>query len=324
MSIQGDKRVDKARQVGVFVGKVIAINPDAEQIQKLYGQDVDPEKKEPEYISEKDEDVPDHIDETTREVVKVTQTVKKVRIDFYVQDTKTTNISKKSFFLADRPFVKKDLTKQQYINQLGKTAWVDSEENLQLKFVSSLDKNGQPVSDLMYHAAVVGESELIDFLDNWLAIDKKKAYDISLTTSKLFEGDYRELQGLIVSDLSSLIMANYTVRAVDGPEGTVFYQDLWKKFLPAFAIKFFQQNKFTPEKLKEIADRDTQLRDKIRDKVAIANGEWLTNWEKYVLEMTEGEYRCKDFFSLEMAHDFDPETHYATAAASIDPAGNEY
>lgn len=322
--IQGEKRVDRARQVGVFVGKVVAVNPTAEQILKLYEQEEDPDKKEPEYITEKDEDVPDHIDETTKEVVKVTTTVKKVRIDIYLQDTETNNISKKSFFLADRPFFKKDLTKQQFINQLGKTSWVDNEDNLPLKFVSNLDKNGQPISDLMYHAAIIGEAELIDFLDNWLAIEKKKRYDISLTTSKLFQGDYRELQSLITSDLASLVMANYTVRAVDAPEGVIFYQDLWKKFLPAFAIKFFQTNQFTPEKLKAIADRDMSLRDKIRGKVQIGNSDWLTNWEKYVLEMTEGEYRCKDFFSLEMAHDFNPETHYAAQAASIDQQSNEY
>lgn len=318
--ISGEKRVEFARKVGVFVGEIIAINPDAAKIAELYKMDT-PAEKEPEYTSEKDTDVPDHIEDGN--VVKVTKTVRNARIDVYIQDTKTTSVTKKSFFLSDQPFVKKDLTKQQYINVQGKTAWVDSPGNLPKKFTHFLDKQGNAMEEIPYHASVQGESELIEFLDTWLSIEKKKAFDLSISADNMFKGNFRELQGLVNSDLSSLVMGVYTVRAVDGDQGVQFYQDLWKKFLPAFTIKFFQQIDFTPEKLKEIVDKDVALRAKISGKEQIQNSDWLSNWEKFAMDIT-GEYGCKDSFSLKMAHDFDPETHYATQAATIDQTSNEY
>lgn len=318
--IQGEKRPEFARKVGVFTGEVVAINPDAAKIAELYKMDAPPEK-EPEYTSEKDTEVPDHVEDGA--VVKVTKTVKNARIDIYIQDTKTQSVTKKSFFLSNQPFVKKDMSKQQYINSQGKTAWVDDAANLPKKFTHFVDKQGNTLEDIPYHTTVQGEGELIEFVDTWIALDKKKSFDLSISTENMFKGNFRELQGLVNSDLSSLIMGVYTVRAVDGEQGVQFYQDMWKKFLPAFTIKFFQQIDFTPEKLKEITDKDIALRAKISGKEQITNADWLANWEKFAMEIT-GEYGCKDSFSLKMAHDFDPETHYATRAATIDQTSNEY
>lgn len=322
MSIEGSKRPEFARQIGVFVGKVVAINPTGEQIKELYEMESAPEK-EPEYTGEKDMEVPTHLDEAGQ-VIKVTKTVKFCRIDFYIRDTKTNKADKKAFFLWDSPFVKKDLSKQQFINSQGKTAWVDDVANLPMKFTHLLDKQGHALEDLSYHASIRGESDLIEFLDMWLAIDKKKAYDMSIDTGKLFRGNFRELQGLIESELASLIMGVKTVRAVEGPDGIQFWQDMWKKFLPAFAAKFFQQVDFTPEKLREISDKERMLKDKILAKSQIQQSDWLPNWEKFALEITDEDYGCKDSFSLKMAHDFDQETHYATRAATIDNQSNEY
>lgn len=323
MAIEGNKRPEFARQIGVFTGKVVGINPTGEQIKTLFGMDEAPEK-EPEYCGEKDIEVPTGIDEAGQ-VVKETKTVKFARIDFYIQDTKTQKVNKKAFFLWNTPFVKKDLSKQQYINSQGKTQWVDDPANLPVKFTHLMDKSGTPLEDIPYHEAVRGESELIEFLDAWLAIDKKRAYDMSINTSKLFRDDTRELQGLIESELASIVMGVYTVRAVESPtEGLQFWQDMWKKFLPAFAAKFFQQVDFTPQKLKDIADKQRLLLDKISTKAQISQNDWLANWEKFALEITDEDYGCKDSFSLKMAHDFDQETHYATRAATIQADGNEY
>lgn len=320
--VSGEKRPEFARQIGVFTGKVVAINPTGEQIKVLYDMQEAPEK-EPEYTGEKDMEVPTHLDEAGQ-VVKTTKTVKFARIDFYIQDTKTGKSDKKAFFLWNQPFVKKDLSKLQYINAQGKTAWVDDPANLPMKFTHYLDKQGNALEDLPFHPAVRGESDLVEFLDSWLAIDKKKAYDMSLDTEKLFRDDFRELQGLIESELASLVMGVKTVRAVDGEQGVQFWQDMWKKFLPAYAVKFFQQIDFTPEKLREIADKERALKDKINAKSTINRNDWLDNWEKFALEITDEEYGCKDSYSLKMAHDFDPETHYATRPATIQADSNEY
>lgn len=317
----GEKRADFTRKVGVFTGKVVAINPSKEQIKDLFEMDTLPEK-EPEYVGTKDTEVPDHVEDG--QVVKVTKTVKFCRVDVYIKDTKTDSIGKKAFFLWDRPFVKKDLSKQQFINNLGKTSWVDDPANLPKKFTHLLDKQGVVIEELNFHHSTVGESELVEFLDSWLAIDKKKVYDMSVNTTNLFNGNFRELQVLVESELASLIMGVYTVRTTDTEQGVQFWQDMWKKFLPAFTSKFFQQTEFTPEKLQEIAAKDLAVKAKISGKQQITNDDWLKNWEKYALEICDEEYGCKDSFSLKMAHDFDPAAHYSTNAATIQADSSEY
>lgn len=319
--IQGERKPDFARKVGISVGRVVAINPTAEQIQKLFELE-EPLEKEPEYVTEKDKDVPDHIGEDGQ-VIKVTRTVKTCRIDIYVQDVAENNITKRSFFLEGRAFVKKDLTKQQYLNCLGKTAWVDTPANLPQKFTHRLDKTGSPIETVEYHPSIVGESDLIEFLDNWLSINKSKRYDLSITTDSLFKGDYRELQSLVNSELASQFAFVYTVRAVEGESGVQFYQDVWKRILPAFTYKFFSEGYFTPEKLRELKEKEALIKDKITRKVQIQNNEWLSNWEKFALEITD-DNGCKDFYSLDPAKNFDPNTHYAMQAATIEPTSNEY
>lgn len=320
--IQGERRAEFMPRVGAFKGKVVAINPTKEQIEELYELQT-PLEKEPEYCSSKDTDVPDHLD-TDGNVVKVTKTIRSVRIDFHIRDVDTNKINKKSYFLQDRPFVKKDLSKQQYINVLGKSAWSDTPGNLPAKFTSYLDNNGNPTGDISYHEAVIGEAALVGFLDTWLAIDKKKVYVLEVNTADLFDGKFAELQSMVNSELTSQIMGIYCVRAVDGESGTQFYQDMWDEFLPGFCLKFFQMNTFTPERIAEIQEKAKSLADKIRAKQSIGQNEWMANWEKFVNDITDPEYGCKHTFTLEPAKDFDPNTHYATAAASIDSSGSEY
>lgn len=320
MAIEGSKRPDFARKVGVATFEVVAINPDAAKIKELFKLDEEP--KEPDYFSEKDIEVPDHLEDGA--VVKVTKTIKTARVDFYLEDTKTQGVVKKSFFLQNRPFVKKDLSKQQYINVQGKTAWVDDPANLPAKFTKLTDKSGNVLASISYHPAIMGESDLVGFLDTWLTLDKKKAYELSVDTDQFFKGNFRELQGLVNSDLTSLIMGTYTVKSVEAEGGVQFYQDLWKEFLPAFAIKFFQATDFTAEKLKEIEDKDRSLSTKITNKETINSSDWLANWEKYVLSITDSEYGCGDFYSLKPAHDFDPATHFTARAATIDATSSEY
>lgn len=327
MAIQGERRPDIARKVGMFSGAVVAINPTATQIQELFSLE-EPLEKEPEYVTEKDEEVPDHMGEDGQ-VVKVGRVVKGCRIDIYVKDQNAddvtgSGITKMSFFLKARPFMKKDLTKSQYINSLGKVAWVDTPDNLPSRFTHTIDKLGNKTDPLEFHQSIMGESDLIEFLDNWLAIQKKKKYELAVTTDAFFRGDFRELQGLVNSELASLFAGCYTVRAVDDNGGTQFYQSIWKRILPAFTLKFFTAGMVTPEKLRDLQEREVALRTKIVNKQSINNNEWLSNWEKFILEIGDEQGGCKDFYSLDPAHAFDPATHYATQAASIQPASNEY
>jgi hypothetical protein len=152
--IQGEKRQEMARKVGVSIFEVVDICPTAERVKELFNLD-EVAEKEPEYVTDKDQEVPDHVDTATGEIVKVTKTIKQCRLDIYLKDTKTNNVVKHVIFLNNRFFVKKDMTKQQFINDLGKTAWVDDEANLPQKFTHIIDVNGNVGDKIVYHAALM-------------------------------------------------------------------------------------------------------------------------------------------------------------------------
>lgn len=318
----GERREDKGRKVGVFTASVIAVNPIAEEIAKLYGSDQVGD--EPAYVTEKDTDVPDHVGEDGV-VVKVTKTVRSARLDFYLRDNKTEMLTKRSYFIRDIPFVKKDLSKQQYLNALGKTAWVDDPANLPKKFVHYLDKEGNVVGDIPYRPAYSGEADLVNFLDQWLVIDKKKDYDLSVNVDAFFKGNFKELQSLVSSDLDGAIMGVYTVRMVDGEQGVQFYQDVYKNVLPEYCYKFFTLKDYNnPEELDKIVEKNRALSEKIKNKEKLENKDWLPNYEKLILEMIDEEYGCKDSFSLAPATDFDPAQAIRAQASNVEADGDSY
>lgn len=318
----GEKRADFARKVGMATFKVAAICPSKDKIKELFGLEEEAEK-EPEYTGEKDVEIPVGFEDDGVTVRKETKSIRWARIDMYLRDTKTNDVTKRAYFLWDRPFVKKDLSKQQYINYLGKTAWVDDPANLPEKFTSYPVKEGHGGDSIPFHPAVSGESDLVEFLDTWLTIDKKKAYDLAVDTDNFFRGDFRELQGLVESELASVMCGAYIVRTVESDGGVQFYQDVWKKFVPGFTFKFFQVNDFTPEKLRDLKDRRDKLKEKIRTNT-VSSTDWMSNWENFVLDITDNDYGCKDAFSLKPAEDFNPDTHYATRAATLDVSSAEY
>jgi len=318
----GERREFRGNKVGVFAASVVAINPTAEEIAKLYGQDEVGD--EPAYITEKDTDVPDHLGEDGT-VVKVTKTVRTVRIDVYLRDNKTEIVTKLSFFVRDIPFVKKTLDKQQYINSQGKTAWVDDPKNLPKKFVHYLDKEGNVVGDIPYRAAYSGEADLVAFLDQWLVIDKRKSYDLSINVDAFFKGNYKELQGLIGSDLDGAIMGVYTVRMVDGDQGVQFYQGVYKSVLPEYCYKFFTLTNYNDSaELDKIIAKNNLLSEKIKNKEKTENKDWLKNYEKLILEMIDPEHGCKDSFSLAPATDFDPAEAIRAQASEIEADSDSY
>lgn len=322
MALGGEQRTSKGRKVGMATFEVVSVNPTAEEIKVLYGMDESP--KEPEYYSGKDVDVPDHYNGD--ELVKVTKTIKTARIDFYFDDTKEgAGVTKKSFFLQKRVQQKKDLTKTQFINQKGRTTWVDESKNLPVKFTSYVDKAGNPNGDILFREALVGESDLVEFLMIWLNIDSSKASaNFLLDTDEFFKGNFKELQEVIGGDLAMLVTGCYTVITNEKDGGINYYQDLYKSFLPVTDYKIFASTDFSEEILQKISEKKLALDNKISHKEKIDKSDWMNRHEKWILEITDSEYGCKDAYSLKPAYEFDPNTHIATTAKVIDHASDEY
>src|SRR5699024_6496428 len=102
------------KKVGVFEGKVIAINPDKEKLVEILGTD---KVKDPEYLG-KDREGNDQI-----------------RLDFWMQDvnddSENPQKDKVSFFLSSSPLQTRNGDKTKYINIQGNVSfYTPDEENL--------------------------------------------------------------------------------------------------------------------------------------------------------------------------------------------------
>ena len=118
------------KKVGLFEGRVIAINPTAEEYKELFEIELKEDSKTVEYLGESKED----------NVY--------LRVDVWLEDIKTKDKFRVSFFLEDKIRENKDLTKKQYINNVGSCSWADDPNNLP-EWFSARD----------YRVAYVGEEE---------------------------------------------------------------------------------------------------------------------------------------------------------------------
>lgn len=314
-------RQEFKRKIGIFTAEVVAINPDAEEIAKLYGSD--DVKDEPVYLKEKEVDVPTGKVDSDGKQVTEKITVDTARIDIYLAVTKDGSIQKRSFWLEDRPFLKKDASSRQYINSLGKTAWSDSKENLRQNFTHVVSKEGVVGDSKNIREAKVGEADLVEFIDQWLHLrDRKNDKDVRFDTKKVLKGNFKEISSLIKSDIAGLVMGALEVREVTNDDGIKFYNDVWKKFLPDYNAKFFANTKYDDTKLEALKEKDKATRAKIKDKT-VGKSDWLKPHETFIIELT-GEYGSKNHYSLSPIHDFDENNIEVAHSQPIDTASAEY
>jgi hypothetical protein len=170
--------------------KVVAVNPTKEEIEKLYGREIN---FTPEYIGKTE--VEDH--DGKREV-------EQIRLDFYLANEDESITTKAQYYIA-RTHHKSQTGKYKVINDFGKTTWLDKEA-IQTKTVPEkmhwYNTSGVKV-------AVRGEEELISFLSNLLNLpfDLSKLDDVSDAHARIgkdewatiFSGDVSMLKGIIES-----------------------------------------------------------------------------------------------------------------------------
>jgi hypothetical protein len=308
--MKGNKKEQKdfAKEIGLFEAKVVAINPDREELEKLLGTELE---KDPEYVEKRK--VKDS------QNVETGEEVDSVRISVWTEDVKSKRLRNISFYLEDRPRFNKDQTKVQYINSVGTTTWAlieDGTSTFPSWFTNFLSKDKSIIGNKEYRQAIVGEEELMTFVKNWAKFDLFDVdTNILLDTKKLFRGNVKELSEEINGDMVETIVAMATVRISEkvvnedsGEKETVVYQSVYNKdFLPGFSMKYFRNIEFD-------AQRVNQLRSKSK----------LVGFEKFIVNISDKEYGCKTPIFIGEVKDFVQGEHITANDAVLEQDDAKY
>jgi hypothetical protein len=273
---------DFAKKVGLFEAKVIAVNPTIEQFKDVLGMEIKEDSKAAEYLSERDGN-----------------TV--LRVDFWLEDVKSGDKFKTSFFLEDKARENKDGTKQQYINEIGMCSWADDANNLPEWF-----------SNRDYRQANVGEEDLYNFLRTWLCELDYRHADTTLTLEwkKLMKGNVRDLKDQVGGEWCGNVVALATVIVKEKDGESKEYQGIYNKaFLPPYSLKNFR--------LVDYSDRN------IVKGLANKKSKELKPHERFVLNIT-GEYGCKDYYTFSDLKEYNPDDNLVASDKVISEDGDDY
>ena len=272
-NIGGEKRQspvfdDKefAKKVGLFEAKVIAVNPTTEEYADVLGRQLKEDSKATEYLgTSKDGNA-------------------RLRLDFWLEEVKSKEKFKLTFFIENKEKENKDQTKKQYINNIGRCTWADSPNNLPTWFKERENR-----------VSFVGEEDLYNFLRSWLSnIDfSSKKSTLQLEFNKLIKGNVKEIKEQINGEWATNIVALATINTKETDDGVKEFQNIYNKaFLPPYSIKAFRLLDYnaagTISGLRQKASKD------------------LKPHERFVLNVV-GEYGCKDFFTFKELKEYSSE-----------------
>lgn len=237
MAIQGQAKEQKdfSKEVGIFEGKVVAINPNKEQLEKLLDTTID---KEPVYASEDE------------------MGVKKATLVFWLEDQKSKKLKSLRFFLKDVEKTNKDKTKKQYITDLGDTSWTDDVNNLPEWFKAR-----------SHRVAKEGEDALYKFAKDWLGKLNKKVEgaELSFDWKKLMSGDARELVKEINGSFDTTVVVLNTVRVVESNGDVKEYEQVYnQEFLPNYAMPYVRAAKIDETFIEIAKKQDRKNRSRLQ------------------------------------------------------------
>jgi hypothetical protein len=290
MAVGGQKRentggsgVEFVKKVGIFEAKVIAINPTPEDYKDLLGIDLPEESKATEYLS------------------VGTDGTSKIRVDVWLEDVKTTDKFKVTFFMEDSKKENKDRTKKQYINNIGISSWASSEENLPSWFVKR-----------DFRVAYSGEAEFVEFLRMWLGgLDfMHEDTELMLEWKKVISGNLKEWKDEIGGDWCQTVGVLATVKSVEKDGEVKSYQSIYNRgFFPGYSIKNMRMIDYNnPDVIRQLGFK------KSKD---------LKMHERFVLNVT-GEYGCKDFYTFKELSVYDPEVNLVESDKVISEDGADF
>lgn len=271
------------KKIGLFEARVIAVNPTTEEYADVLGRQLKEDSKATEYLgTSKDGNA-------------------RLRIDFWLEEVKTQEKFKLTFFIENKEKENKDQTKKQYINNIGRCTWADSPNNLPTWFKERENR-----------VSFVGEEDLYNFLRSWLSnIDfSSKKSTLQLEFNKLIKGNVKELKEQINGEWATNIVALATVSSKETEDGTKEYQAIYSKaFLPPYSIKAFRLIDYNK------AEAISALRQKSQKE--------LKPHERFVLNVV-GEYGCKDFFTFKELKEYNSEDNLVSSDKVIAEDDGDY
>lgn len=289
MSSIGGKKKEQVQQpeftkkVGLFEAKVIAINPSAEEYKDLLNIELKEDSKVVEYLGKSQDG------NTT------------LRVDVWLEDVKSKEKFKVSFFLEDKERENRDGTKKQYINSVGSCTWADDPNNLADWFTSR-----------DYRVAFTGEEDLYNFLRTWLGnLDYRDAETtLQIDWKRLMKGNVKDIREQVGGELATTFVAMATVKTVVKDDEAREYQSVYNKaFLPAYSLKNFRLVNYSDTKVLE-----TLRQKKTRD---------LKPHERFVVNVT-GEYGCKEFYIFRDLKDYSADDNFVASDKAISEDGADY
>jgi hypothetical protein len=289
MSSIGGKKKEQVQQpeftkkVGLFEAKVIAINPSAEEYKDLLNIELKEDSKVVEYLGKSQDG------NTT------------LRVDVWLEDVKSKEKFKVSFFLEDKERENRDGTKKQYINSVGSCTWADDPNNLADWFTSR-----------DYRVAFTGEEDLYNFLRTWLGnLDYRDAETtLQIDWKRLMKGNVKDIKEQVGGELATTFVAMATVKTVVKDDEAREYQSVYNKaFLPAYSLKNFRLVNYSDTKVLE-----TLRQKKTRD---------LKPHERFVVNVT-GEYGCKEFYIFRDLKDYSADDNFVASDKAISEDGADY
>jgi hypothetical protein len=272
-----------AKKVGLFEAKIIAVNPDIEEYKEVLGMELKADSKAVEYLGESKDGN------------------KTLRLDFWLEEAKTSDKLKVTFFLENKMKENKDQTKKQYINSVGTCSWAADANDLASWFTTR-----------DYRPAFVGEEELYNFLRTWLGnLDYRDAETVlELDWKKLMNGNVRDLKSQIDGEWATPVVALATIKTVEKDGEMKEYQGVYNKaFLSSYNLKFFRTVDYNNPKT-QASLRDKKSKD-------------LKPHERFVVNIT-GEYGCKDFFILKDAKEYNADDNLVASDAVISDDGADF
>lgn len=151
---------------------------------------------------------------------------KRTRLDFYVSAIDGTIKKRKlTFFITDKVWHSDKTGKDQFIDDKGNTAWAPTKEEVTSEYINKKTMR----------KALMGESQLIDFLKAWMNINTrdKDGFVMLEHPKKLAAGDTSELQEVLKKYKNNTVKLLATARLVDGNT----YQDFYKGYFGYSYIK---------------------------------------------------------------------------------------
>ena len=287
-SIGGKKREQTqlpefTKKVGLFEANVIAINPTAEEYKDLLNIELKEDSRVVEYLG------------------KSQDGNSTLRVDVWLEDVKSKERFKVTFFLEDKAKENKDGTKKQYINAVGSCSWADDPNNLPEWFAAR-----------DYRVAYVGEEDLYNFMRTWLGnLDYRDTETtLQIDWKKLMKGNLKDLKEQIGGELATTFVAMATVKTVIKDEEAKEYQSVYNRaFLPAYSLKNFRLVNYADNKVLQSL-REKKTRD-------------LKPHERFVVNVT-GDYGCKEFYILKDLKDYNADDNFVASDKAISDDGADY